>query len=276
VLIKEENGKTGTVHLPAEIWERGSTWTFAYKSTSNILYATLDPDHKLPDINPDNNSLSNAPVPDGTTAKTVIKKYLDAIGGESRLRDIKDITIASDGEIQGVGIKKTYKYKAGGKVYLEAVAPSYNNLLVNKMVINGDSVSFKQMNNAVALDSLGRKYLKTRTKFFPELDFGKNGYTVELSPKLQVVNGALAYMVLVTQPDGVKMRYYYDAQTGLKMRQYIDITGGSTVYDWSDYRDVNTGIKIPFTEKTSIVGQAIEYKVTDVTVNSGLTDDTFK
>jgi hypothetical protein len=51
--IMEENGKSGTVKLPAEIWERGDTWTFPYKSTSKIAYVILDPDHVLPDINPD-------------------------------------------------------------------------------------------------------------------------------------------------------------------------------------------------------------------------------
>ncbi|MEO6849615.1 MAG: hypothetical protein ABI203_07645, partial [Mucilaginibacter sp.] len=180
------------------------------------------------------------------------------------------------GEIQGVGIKKVSKYKTEGKVYLEVLAPSYNNLVVNKMVINGDSVKFTQMNNAVALDSMGHKYIRARTKLFPELDFGKSGYTTTLTPILQVVNGELAFLLTVTQPDGVKMRYYYDAQTGLKIKQYIDIAGGSTVYDFGDYRDVNTGIKIPFSEKTSIAGQPIEFKVTDATVNGGLSDDTFK
>jgi YD repeat-containing protein len=155
------------------------------------------------------------------------------------------------------------------------VAPSYNNLVVNRIVVNGDSVNLRQMNNKVPLDTLSRKYLKARTHLFPELDFGKKGYTVQLDPRLQVVNGELVYLLYVTQPDGVKMRYYYDAQTNLKVRQYIDIPGGSTVYDWSDYRDVN-GLKIPYSEKTTVVGQPIEFIVKEATVNSGIADDTFK
>jgi len=105
-LIKEEGGKTGTVKLPAEIWERGGTWTFQYKSTAKVMYVILDPDHKLPDMNPDNNSLSSEPVPAGTTASTVIKKYLDDIGGENKLKDVKDLTVTADADIQGVPVKK--------------------------------------------------------------------------------------------------------------------------------------------------------------------------
>jgi hypothetical protein len=214
-------------------------------------------------------------VEPGTTASTIVNKYFDAIGGESKVKGVDDLTITSEGDIQGVPIKKIGRYKSSGKVYLGMVAPSYNGLVVNRIVVNGDSVQLRQMNNKVPLDTLSKKYLRARTRLFPELDFGKRGYAVRLDPRLQVVNGELAYLLYVTQPDGVKMRYYYNAETGLKIRQYIDIAGGSTVYDWADYRDVN-GVKIPYSEKTTVVGQPIEFKVKDATINTGVADDTFK
>ena len=92
-LIKEENGKTGTVKLPAEIWQRGGVWSFPYKSTSKITYVILDPDHKLPDMDPENNSFSGARVGAGVTAATVIKSYLDAIGGADKVKELKDMAI---------------------------------------------------------------------------------------------------------------------------------------------------------------------------------------
>jgi hypothetical protein len=36
------------------------------------------------------------------------------------------------------------------------------------------------------------------------------------------------------------------------------------------------GLKIPYSEKTTVVGQPIEFKVKEATVNSGIADDTFK
>ncbi len=53
--VKEQNGNTGTVNLPVEIWQRGGEWTFKYNSTSMIDSVTIDPDNKLPDVNLDNN-----------------------------------------------------------------------------------------------------------------------------------------------------------------------------------------------------------------------------
>jgi YD repeat-containing protein len=214
-------------------------------------------------------------VEPGVTESSIVNKYFDAIGGESKAKGVDDLTITSEGDIQGVPVKKIGRYKSSGKVYLDMVVPSYNGLVVNRIVVNGDSVQLRQMNNKVPLDTLSKKYLRARTRLFPELEFSKKNYTVKLDPRLQVVNGELAYLLYVTQPDGVKMRYYYDAQTGLKVRQFIDIVGGSTVYEWADYRDVN-GVKIPYIEKTTVVGQPIEFKVKDIAVNSGIADDTFK
>lgn len=53
--IKTVSGKTDTVKLPVEIWERNSSWSFEYPSTEEIESVTYDPDHVFPDINPDNN-----------------------------------------------------------------------------------------------------------------------------------------------------------------------------------------------------------------------------
>jgi len=57
VQIKEENGNTQTIHLPVEIWQRGSKWTFTVNTTSKLTDVVLDPDKELPDMNRDNNKL---------------------------------------------------------------------------------------------------------------------------------------------------------------------------------------------------------------------------
>ncbi|MBK0383135.1 M1 family peptidase [Pedobacter sp. SD-b] len=49
--IKTESGKTETIKLPVEIWERNNTWTLQYPSTEKIESVTFDPQHVLPDSN---------------------------------------------------------------------------------------------------------------------------------------------------------------------------------------------------------------------------------
>lgn len=55
VQVKESNGKTGTIKLPVEIWEKSGQFTFNYNSTSLIDTVKIDPDEKLPDIDLSNN-----------------------------------------------------------------------------------------------------------------------------------------------------------------------------------------------------------------------------
>ena len=275
ISIKEENGKTGVVKLPAEIWQRGPVWTFAYKSTSKISFAIIDPDHVLPDINPDNNSFSGVSIPQGVTAETVIKGYLDAIGGTEKLREVKDLSITATGQIQGTAVKKVAVYKTPGKFMQNITVPNYNNMNVAHVMIANDSVFAMQMNKLITLDKAGKNQVKDKYKLFPEMDFGKSGYLVQLFPTLLVVDGNLAYLLTVTGPDGVRIKYYYDTTSGLKVKQFTDVEG-STATEFSDYQGINGGIKIPFTEKTSVVGQAVNFKITEAVVNGGVPNEVFK
>jgi hypothetical protein len=54
--ISTKSGKTDRIKLPVEIWERNTSWTFLYPSTEEILSVISDPDHVLPDHNPENNT----------------------------------------------------------------------------------------------------------------------------------------------------------------------------------------------------------------------------
>lgn len=60
VAVKEANGKTSTVKLPVEIWQRGGTWTFKYASTSKLTEVVIDPEHDFPDVEPANNTWKSA------------------------------------------------------------------------------------------------------------------------------------------------------------------------------------------------------------------------
>ncbi|MEO8710905.1 MAG: M1 family metallopeptidase [Parafilimonas sp.] len=56
--IQQNNGDTGIVKLPVEIWQRGGTWVFKYASTQKIDKIILDPEKVLPDVDRSNNEWS--------------------------------------------------------------------------------------------------------------------------------------------------------------------------------------------------------------------------
>lgn len=55
VMVKEANGKTHLLTVPAEAWMRGPETTFYVYPTSKITDVVIDPDKKLPDLNRKNN-----------------------------------------------------------------------------------------------------------------------------------------------------------------------------------------------------------------------------
>jgi len=142
-------------------------------------------------------------------------------------------------------------------------------------MIDGDSGKYVQQGRPQKIVGTEKGAVKARYKLFPELDFDKPGYTVTLDNQYNVVNGGLAYLITVKGPDGVGVKYFYDQKTGLKVQQYTDVVN-ATRMGFSDYRDINTGVKLPFTEVSTIAGTPITYKISSATANTNLADDIFK
>jgi hypothetical protein len=269
ISIKEENGKTAIVKLPAEIWQRGSVWTFPYKSTSKITVATIDPDHKLPDVNTENNSFSGLPVPKGVTAASVIKNYLDAIGGVDKLKNIKDLQISSTASVQGSEVQMVTRYRTPGMFFQQITVPSYSNLVLSHILVNDNNISVQQVNHDVPLDDVAKKLVKEKSRPFPELDYEKYGATMVLDSTLKVVNNEMAYEIDVNIADGAVIKNFYDQKTGLKVKQVVDGPVNSII-EWSNYEGINGGVKIPFVIKTVVLGHPADFKVKETAVNSNM------
>jgi hypothetical protein len=276
--ITDSNGKTDTVKLPVEVWGRGATWTFKHNSTSRITKVVIDPDKAFPDIDPANNIWSGTvkKVPDNVSAKDVINKYLQAIGGEDRLKTIKDQSIIATGSVQGTEIKMTRKFKAPDKFLLDVFIPAMNTH-ASKLIVNGDSVSALQMGNPVLLDAASKEHIKTNLILIPELGYLNAGTNMTLSPNLITDDsGKDSYMITVKEDDDNVTELYFDVATGYLLKKITmdgeQMTGS---IETSDYREVN-GIKYPYLLRNSIGGQIIEFKVEQVKVNNGLPDTDFK
>ncbi len=272
--IKEDNGKTGTVNLPAEVWQRGGVWTFPYKSTSRVNVVTLDPEHVLPDVDPENNSLSGIIADAGVTAEGVVSNYLNAIGGVDKVKAIKDLNIKATGTLQGAVVELVNKYKATDKFEYKATVPAYN-FLVLQIKANGDSVNVAQQNQQVpGISKDAQRNTIRRFGFFPELNYSKAGYVLTLDKTVQLVGDKLAYLVIITHPDSVRVKAYFDTKTNLKLKQLSDVANAvPTLFD--DYRDVG-GVKIPYAVKSNLMGAMVDFKVTEAAANVGLTDVEFK
>jgi hypothetical protein len=271
IAIKQENGKTDTLKLPAEVWQRGGKWTFKYASTSKLVNVTIDPNAEFPDINTGNNiwtGINAKAVPAGTTASSIIDTYLKAIGGADKIKAITDISMVSIGTVQGIEVQSVTKQKMPDKFFTEISVPAMN-MVPMKLVMNGDSINMQQNGQPTQLPATAKESLVASMQIFPEANLGTA--TLSIAPMLEVVGDAQAYVITIAQASGSKVTAYYDEKSGLKLKEVT--SRGTTEY--SNYQTVN-GIKIPYTNKAEMGGQLIEYKVKEAKINSGLSDADFK
>jgi hypothetical protein len=277
VRVQEANGHDSTFTLPVEIWQRGGTWTFQYPSHTAIRAVELDPDHVLPDVNPGNNSWRE--IPQGISPQSVIEKYLQAIGGESKLAAVKDLRMEATGSIQGQQIHFLREYKLPGRFKMVVRVPSMDNRVVSSMTVNGDSVKIQRMGQDVPVNSQTRESLKQQLDIFPEQHYLDQDYSLSLAG-IQEVDGHDAYKVRVTDPQGNTTTVYYDASSGLKVKEVVEEMSGSgdtisSATTYGDYKEVS-GIKFPFSQTSDNGGMLMKTQVDTLTINSGISDDDFK
>jgi len=274
VQVKEANGNTGTKNLPVEIWENGPVWKFKYPSTSQIQTVEIDPNHELPDVNPSNNLWKNIqPVPEGVTSQTVIDHYIKAIGGKKKLEDVKDMTLIMTGKVRGYELQITQKNKAPDK-YSRKVELKSAGQVLSSLKVNGDSVSITSNGQHPQLSEKQKKAFQEEAIMFSELKYNSDDYKTKLLG-IEQVNGKKAYVLQVTTPSGIKTKNYYAVDSGLKIEEkttYGDHTSKTT---YSDYREVD-GIKLPYDISSDQGMMALDMKVQDVKINSGLKDEAFK
>lgn len=275
IKIEQENGQTDSIQLPVEIWQRGGEWTFSFPSTSAIKTVTIDPDHDYPDINPSNNTFTGVPlkkIPSGLTAMDVINNYIKAIGGKDKIQAIKDFSFTAKGDVQGQEISLLSKYKAPDKMLLLITLPASNTVL-QKQLINGDSVTLMAMGTTQNLDDSTKKRIKESALPIPEIRYSSPGTPLSIAPTIAVVDGKDAY-VIELPGDGRSTREYFDVGTGLKMKTVISSSSLTQSTSYGDYREAS-GIKFPYliTVESQI---DIAFKVTDLKVNSGLKDEEFR
>ncbi len=274
IQVTEQNGETGTMELPVEVWQEGAEWTFKYPSTSEIQSAEIDPNKKLPDVNATNNVWKNIdPAPEGVTAQTVFQDYINAIGGEQKLQNVQDMVQIMSGNVRGYELKITQQNKLPDKYSREVEITSMGRV-VSKVVVNGDSVRVTNSGNTAQLTDKQETAIQKETVLFPELEYDSEGYEAELLG-VETVNDKKAYKVDITSPAGIHTIAYYAVDSGLKIKERTTFGERTTKTTYSNYKEVD-GLTLPYTITSNQGMTSMEMNVQEVKINTGLGDDQFK
>jgi predicted Zn-dependent peptidase len=210
-------------------------------------------------------------VPAGVTAKTVIDNYIKAIGGEKAVNAVKTIWTTGKATIAQAPAPLTYTSKKDvkGKTVLIISMEGMGDL--SKQVLNttgGYAVNQGQRKDLTPGEYAEKKSAATT---FEELNLAKK--TDLVLDGIDSVNGNDAYII-----KNGKSTIYYDVNTGLKLSESKTVEKDeqkmTLTTTYSDYRDVK-GVKIPY-EMVINQGIDLDFKMTDVKINEGVTDTDFQ
>ena len=207
------------------------------------------------------------PVPAGVTAQSVLNNYINAIGGEKAVKNVKTLAILSSGTVQGTPLELVVK-TAPKKLGVEMKAMG---MVMKKQVVNEKEAYMVQQGKRKDFTGDDLKDMQADAATFKELAL-LTDKEVTLTG-IENINGADAYAI-----KNGKSTLYYDVKTGFKVAEAKEMEQAGqkmtqTTY-YQDYKDVK-GLKFPY--KTIMnVGIEIELTTSEVKINEGVTDADFK
>ncbi|WP_353078123.1 pitrilysin family protein [Flavobacterium sp.] len=207
-------------------------------------------------------------IPAGVTAQSVVKNYIDAIGGEKALKAVKTVLVIAKGTIQGRTLDMVSKFSNKGMLTSDI---SMGGMSMMKQVI-GDKSGYQTIQGQKKAIE-GEELVKEKKDAVPfvELSF-LSDKTIVLTG-IESLNGQDAYAVQVGTT-----KYFYDVKTGLRVATENESGEGAqkrkTMTYYADYVEVK-GVKFPY-KTTMDVGMPLEFITQDVKINEGVTDKDFE
>jgi len=211
------------------------------------------------------------------TVEQVLDKYIAAIGGKAKLMAVKDLTMNMSADAMGQTIEMKIIQKAPGKTYQAFIM---GGVAQQETILNGDKGKISAGGQSQPMPAEQVANSKEQAVLFTEMQFKELGYEAKLVGT-ENLDGKNVFVVETTSPLGKKQTLFFDTTTYLKVKESSNVPGPNgqlqTVStDLTDYQEVD-GILFPFGRK--LVGAApipLDLKITEIKVNSGVSDDLFK
>ncbi|MCC9042619.1 insulinase family protein [Myroides sp. M-43] len=203
----------------------------------------------------------------GLTVSSIADKYINAIGGEKKLAEVKSIMISSVAEVQGMQLESITKVKEG---YLLSEQKMMGNTM-SKQVVTPKEAFVMAQGQKIEMKGEELKALQAEATPFSELKLKQDKGAVVTG--VETVNGKQAVGIKVG-----KTVSYYDVESGLKVSSVTSQEQGGQVMSitttYEDYKEVK-GVKVPYKQVMN-VGIEIINVVKEVKINEGVAEADFK
>jgi predicted Zn-dependent peptidase len=216
------------------------------------------------------NEVKASAVPTGLTAQKVIDNYIEARGGKENMLKVKNVKSTALASIQGMNLNITTWKKAPNMVCSET---TMGGNMLSKQVCDGENAKVVSMQGEQKLQGEMLEQMKYDSYLFPELEYGKDGYKLELLG-MEDVDGKPVYKVKVTNPAGTNQVLFISKDTGLLVKEVTQTPQGSVTAIYKEYKDVD-GVKFPVKVTQSVGPQMIDINVENIDVNTDIDDSKF-
>ncbi len=212
------------------------------------------------------------------TADSIIRIYINAIGGEAVIYNIKDIKTIRTAVVQQIPITITEMKKQPDKlkITLEGI-----NMVLQKVVVNKNKGYQENQGVRSELSPIEVNGTRAEADLLSKLRPADYGITREYKG-IQQVDTFSTYLVEETDMNGKLVQYYYDIKSGLLVRKASnEMTPQGptpTITTYTDYKNIprTDGFKIPGTIRQEIGMQAVTSTLKNVEINKNIPDKEFE
>lgn len=219
------------------------------------------------------------PAATNVTAKDIIAKYINAIGGAEELKKINSIAVNGAMNMQGMSLAVTEKKMAPNRNMIEI---NMNGQTVMRQAFDGTTGYQAQMGNKQPMGDDELTERKNTKGLFEQLFYNDAGYKLEMAGT-EKVGSSDAYKINVASPAGDKTTEYYDVKTGylVKTEKTTKTKAGDVqqIVEYSNFKKVGN-IILPFTSSISVQsakgGQDFVVEANEIKINEGVKAEDFK
>jgi zinc protease len=212
--------------------------------------------------------------PVNITATAVINKYIYAIGGIDKFKNVMDRTTVMTGTAMGQPINITIMQKYPDKLFQELRAGE-----VTQLLYYSDGKGMLKIGNEkteIEKKELERLMMDATMQLLLNPDsFGVASEYLGV----ECIDSVDCFAIKLVLPTGIRWFQYFDVKTGLKFKETKEIHTKQGLFEqetyFSDYREVSE-LKFPFTIRQNLGLQEIDLTVTSIEINTGLDDSIFE
>lgn len=232
--------------------------------------AAYDSDGVVVELDFEGKPIERKAVAEGVTVESVLDSYINAIGGRALVEGINDMTENVEMNVMGMSMTTTTKRIIDQKCF--SITQAMGGNPISNIVLRDGKIKVSAGGMEQEITDPAQVEAMSDIYPFPEILGAEQGYVFTLEG-IENVDGSDAYKVR-QEKGGMASYNFYDVATGLKVKSIASAQGQTQEVIFADYQQIPYGILYPMVQKTTLpqVG-VVEAKVTEVTVNSGLTPD---